>query len=302
MKTLSQVHEMINALTIDVEDYFNVSGFESSIRFEDWGSFKSRVERNTDRLLTVLNERGVKATFFVLGWTAENYPDLVRRIHKEKHEIASHSYSHRLIYKQTRKEFLEDLKRSKGLLENLIGEPVIGYRAPSYSIIKQSLWALDILMEEGLLYDSSIFPIRRDRYGIPNGNRFPYRVQGKNGKSIMEFPLSTVPILYNNIPIGGGGYLRLFPYQFTKWGLKRINRQEHQPAIVYLHPWEIDVDQPRIKGSFLSRFRHYIFIDRMEPRLKELILDFKFAPIRDLLPDYAADSHAHPKRSNIPTV
>ena len=273
---------MLNALTIDVEDYFNVSGFESNIRFEDWGSFQSRVERNTDRLLTILNENDVKATFFVLGWTAENYPDLVRRIHKEKHEIASHSYSHRLIYEQTQKEFLEDLKRSKGLLEGLIGEPVIGYRAPSYSITKDSLWALDLLMEEGFQYDSSIFPIRRDRYGIPNGNRFPYRIKGNSGRSIMEFPLSTVTIFSNNIPIAGGGYLRLFPYTFIKWGLKRINEQENQPIIIYLHPWEIDTGQPRLKGSLLSRFRHYIYLNKMEPRLKNLLQDFTFGTMKEL--------------------
>lgn len=273
---------MINALTIDVEDYFNVSGFESQIKFEDWDKFESRVERNTDRLLTILQESDVKATFFVLGWIAEKYPKLVGRIHGEGHEIASHSYAHRLVYKQTKKEFREDLKRSKGLLEDGIGDRVIGYRAPSYSITRESLWAIDILIEEGFLYDSSIFPIRRDRYGIPGSRRFPYTVDGHNGGVLLEVPLSTVTVLNTNIPIAGGGYLRLFPYGFIKWGLKKINEKEKQPAVIYLHPWEIDADQPRLHGSLLSRFRHYVYLNKMEQRLKSLLCDFKFNTMKDL--------------------
>lgn len=277
---------MINALTIDVEDYFNVSGFESRIKFEDWGKFQSRVECNTDRLLSILRKYDVKATFFVLGWTAERYPHLVKAIHQEGHEIASHSYAHRLVYKQTKEKFRQDLKKSKALLEDVIQERIIGYRAPSYSITKDSLWAVDILMEEGFLYDSSIFPIRRDRYGIPNGNRFPYKIHGHNGSAIMEFPLSTVRILNNNVPVAGGGYLRLFPYRFIKWGLKRINEREKQPVVVYLHPWEIDKDQPRMEGSMMSRFRHYVCLEKMEPRLQELLRDFKFSTMKDLFLEY----------------
>ena len=273
---------MINALTIDVEDYFNVSGFESHIRFEDWGKFEFRAEANTDRLLTILEENKVKATFFVLGWIAEKHPNLVKKIQREGHEIASHSYAHRLVYNQTQKEFREDLKRSKGILEGIIGEPIIGYRAPSYSIIKNSLWAMDILMEEGFLYDSSIFPIRRDRYGIPDGKRFPYLIYGKNEKTLMEFPLSTITILNAHIPIAGGGYLRLFPYRFIRWGLKRINEIEKQPIVVYLHPWEIDADQPRLQGTVLSRFRHYINLHKMELRLRKLLKDFSFVPMKEL--------------------
>jgi len=279
---------MVNVLTIDVEDYFNVSGFDSRIKFEDWEKFESRVEANTNRLLTILKEFNVKATFFVLGWTAERHPKLVQQIYQEGHEIASHSYAHRLIYKQSEKEFREDLKRSKAVLEDIIGEQVIGYRAPSYSIVKDSLWALDILIEEGFLYDSSIFPIRHDRYGIPNGNRFPYMIHGENGKSILEIPLSTVTVFNNNIPVAGGGYMRLFPYWFVRWGLKRINEKERQPAVIYFHPWEIDVDQPRLQGSLLSRFRHYVYLEKTEPCIKALLRDFKFSTMRDLFREQIA--------------
>ena len=273
---------MINAMTIDVEDYFNVSGFESRIKFEAWSNFESRVEANTNKLLTIMSKFDMKATFFVLGWIAEKYPKLIRQIQEEGHEIASHSYAHRLVYRQTEKEFREDLKRCKGLLEDIIGERVTGYRAPSYSIVKDSLWALNILMEEGFLYDSSIFPIRRDRYGIPNGNRFPYMIHGKNGSSILEIPLSTVVVLNNNIPVAGGGYIRLFPYWFVRWGLKRINEEENQPTVIYFHPWEFDPDQPRLPGGVLSRFRHYVFLNKTEPCLKALLSDFKFGTMRDL--------------------
>lgn len=276
---------MINALTIDVEDYFNVSGFESEIRYEDWGRYESRVERNTYKILTILNKFNVRATFFALGWIAERYPNLIRDINLEGHEIASHGYAHRLVYRQTEKEFREDLKRSKGLLEAIIGNRVIGYRAPSYSIIKDSLWALDILMEEGFLYDSSTFPIRRDRYGIPNGNRFPYMIYGKNKNAILECPLSTVVILNYRIPVAGGGYLRLFPYWFIEWGLRRINQRENQPAIIYLHPWEIDPDQPKIRARWINQFRHYINLDQMEIRLQRLLSTFSFAPIREVYAD-----------------
>jgi len=279
---------VINALTIDVEDYFNVSGFESSIKFEDWGNYQSRVEANTDKILEILQQANVKATFFVLGWISEKYPDIVRCIYREGHEVASHSYAHRLVYRQTPEEFREDLKRSKSMLEELIGDRVIGYRAPSYSITKKSLWAMDILMEEGILYDSSIFPIRRDRYGIPNGNRFPYTIIGKNGTSIVEIPLSTVTVFNQNIPIAGGGYLRLFPYRFIRWGLRKIIERENQSIIIYLHPWEMDKDQPRMEGSMMSRFRHYVGLEKMEPRLRELLRDFKFSTTKNLFLEYQA--------------
>jgi polysaccharide deacetylase family protein (PEP-CTERM system associated) len=285
---------MMNALSIDVEDYFNVSGFESHIRFEEWGRFERRVEANTDRLLAILGEHRVHATFFVLGWIAERHPTLVKRIHDAGHEIASHSYAHRLIYRQTPAQFREDLKRSKAILEEITGEKILGYRAPSYSIVKESLWALDILAEEGFLYDSSIFPIFHDRYGIPNGERFIYKIAGSQGRSIYEVPLSTVALFGKHLPIAGGGYLRLFPYRFIRWGLTQINQKERQPAIVYLHPWEIDVAQPRMQGSLLSTFRHYVNLHKTESRMVNLLKDFRFGTIRQLL-----DKHVDPVEQGV---
>lgn len=273
---------MLNALTIDVEDYYQVSGFESHIRFEQWPDYESRVVGNTWRLLEMLHFHRVKATFFVLGWIAERYPQVVLAIHKEGHEIASHGYRHRLLYNMSREEFRQDTERSKGLLEDLCGEPVLGYRAPSYSIIQETLWAIDILHELGFQYDSSIFPIHHDRYGIPNASRFPYFHSLSEGRKMLEFPLSTVQFLGRNVPIAGGGYLRLFPYAFIRWGIRRINEQEQRPAIVYLHPWEIDPGQPRVNGSRFSRFRHYVNLDKTEARLRRLLQDFRFAPLRSL--------------------
>ncbi len=273
---------MINALTIDVEDYYMVSGFTDVVKFEDWHRYESRVERNTIKLLEILDEHKVKATFFILGWVAERYPKLVMDIHNLGHEVACHSYNHRLVYDLTPEEFREDIRRAKGILQDITGRPVIGFRAPSYSIIKDSLWAFDILIDEGFSYDSSIFPIRRDRYGIPNGNRFPHLIYGKNKNAILECPLSTVVILNYHIPVAGGGYLRLFPYWFIEWGLRRINQKENQPAIIYLHPWEIDPDQPKIKTSRINQFRHYINLDRTQIRLQKLLSTFSFGPIREV--------------------
>ena len=284
----------LNVLTIDVEDYYQVSGFESVIRFEHWDRYESRVERNTYRILDILNEHKTKATFFILGWVAERFPGLVRRLHAEGHEIGSHSYAHKLIYRQTPAEFREDLKRSKGMLEDIISDRIIGYRAPSYSITKASLWAFDFLIEEGFLYDSSVFPIRRDRYGIPDAQRFPYRVSGTNGGSILEIPLSTVVILGTNIPVAGGGYLRLFPYSFIRWGLKHINEAEGRGAVIYIHPWEIDTHQPRLRGSLLSMFRHYISLDRTEPVLKKMLEEFQLHPMRRLYDQFTVSRQAQP--------
>jgi polysaccharide deacetylase family protein (PEP-CTERM system associated) len=272
---------MLNALTIDVEDYYQVSGFESVIRFEDWDRYESRVERNTHRILDILDAYSTKATLFVLGWVAERYPHLVRTIHSRGHEVASHGYAHRLVYRMTPAEFREEVRKVKTLLENITGEPAIGYRAASFSITKQSLWGLEILGEEGFQYDSSIFPIRRDRYGIPGYPRFPHRVE-LNSADLMEYPPSTVTVGKIQVPIAGGGYLRLFPYAFIRWGIRHLNEWEKQPAIVYLHPWEIDPEQPRILGSYLSRFRQYINLDRTEGVFTRLLQDFKFVPIREL--------------------
>jgi polysaccharide deacetylase family protein (PEP-CTERM system associated) len=271
---------IVNAMTIDVEDYFHVSVFDGLIPRTDWARLDSRVVANTDRLLEVLGE--TKGTFFVLGWVAERFPHLVRTITDAGHEIASHGFEHRLVYDQTPAAFREDVRKAKAALEQACGKPVIGYRAPSYSITPQSLWALDILIEEGYRYDSSIFPIRHDRYGIPLSPRHPYVLQRAAG-SLLEAPASTTMIGPLNLPVAGGGYFRILPYQWTRWGISRVNRDEQQPAIFYLHPWEIDPGQPRLKAGLLSRFRHYRNLDKTEDRLRRLLHDFKWAPMVEVL-------------------
>ena len=273
---------VLNAMTIDVEDYFQVSAFEGIAPRHTWDSFESRVVANTERLLTIFDEAGVKATFFVLGWVAERYPDLVRKIAGEGHEIASHGYAHRLVYDLTRDGFRDDVRRSKDLLESAAGARVYGYRAPSYSVTPRSLWALDILIEEGYGYDSSIFPIHHDRYGIPVSPRQPYVLEREAG-SLIEAPGSAIRVGPMNLPVGGGGYFRLLPYRWTQWGIARMNAREQRPAIFYLHPWEIDPDQPRLAAGRLSRFRHYRNLDQTETRLRRLLSDFQFGPMRQVL-------------------
>jgi len=287
----------VNALSIDVEDYFQVSNFSKVIRFSDWDKYQCRVERNTLYVLNVLNDFNVKATFFVLGWIAERYPQLIKNIHQEGHEIASHGYCHQLISSQTREEFREDTRKTKRILEDITGVDVIGYRAPAYSITQKSFWTFEVLIKEGFKYDSSILPIRSYHYGIPDTPRFPFVINGNptnpmnsvnsinsSDGFIIEFPISTVRLFANNLPIAGGGYFRLFPYQFTKWGLKKINQEENKPFIFYLHPWEFDPDQPRIKkASTLSKFRHYVNLEKTEPKLKRLLKDFNFSTVREVL-------------------
>ena len=273
---------MLNALSVDVEDYYQVSAFESVVRFEDWARRESRVEYSTHRVLDLLDEHEVKATFFVLGWVAERNHSLVRIISKRGHEVASHGYAHQLIYTQTPDQFREETRRAKEIVEDIIGQPIIGYRAASYSITTESLWALDILVEEGFRYDSSIFPIRHDRYGIPGQERFVHFLSGNGPLSITEIPLSTLRIAGLNFPVAGGGYFRLFPYALTHLALLHLNRREGQPAVVYFHPWEIDPDQPRIQADRISRFRHYTNLSRMEKKLRKLLTNFSFAPIREV--------------------
>ncbi len=273
---------MINALTIDVEDYYMVSAFADVVPFSAWGAYESRVEKSTSRILELLDGHGVKATFFTLGWVAERFPGLVRAIHTAGHEIGCHGYNHRLIYDLTPTEFREDVRKAKTILENIIGSPVIGYRAASYSIIKETLWALDVLIEEGFRYDSSIFPIHHDRYGMPGAERFSYMIK-RPGGMLKEFPPSTYRVLGQNIPIAGGGYLRLFPLQITKTAIRRINAREEQPVIVYLHPWEIDVDQPRVNGRRSSVLRHRINLHTTMPKLSTLLQEFSFRPLSALL-------------------
>jgi polysaccharide deacetylase family protein (PEP-CTERM system associated) len=365
---------MLNALTIDLEDYFQVHAFSDVIRFEDWGDYESRIERNVDRILEILSEAGhnsnfktqnsklnnsvpspqpsTKATFFVLGWNAERYSGLVQRIQKEGHEIACHGYAHKLIYTQSKGEFRQDIRKSKAILEDITGSEVIGYRAPSYSITNKSQWAFEVLLEEGFKYDSSIFPIHHDFYGLPTAPRFPFVISlnGDNKfefsflnvelnptqnstlithnsqlktqnsafkpqssvlevnsltdslihlysgvsepqnrstaapNSIIEFPISTVKLLGQNVPVSGGGYFRLLPYPIIRRALGSINQKENKPFIFYAHPWEFDTDQPRIKGvTHLSKFRHYLNLDKTEDRFRRLLKDFHFSSVRDIL-------------------
>ena len=273
---------VVNAMTIDVEDYFHVSLFDGVVPRSSWATMDSRVCSNTDRLLDLFAEHELLGTFFVLGWVAERFPELVRRIAAAGHEIASHGYGHRLVYDQTRVTFREDVRRAKRLLEDATGKQVAGYRAPSYSIVPKSLWALDVLIQEGYTYDASIFPVRHDRYGIPVSARHPYPIVRAAG-TIFEAPGSTTRIGPVNLPIAGGGYFRLLPYWWTRFGIRRVNQLESRPAIFYLHPWEIDPDQPRLPAGALGRVRHYRNLAHTENRLRQLLKDFRWAPLGRVL-------------------
>jgi len=273
---------VVNAMTIDVEDYFQVSAFDDVVKRDEWDTRPSRVVSNTTRLLQIFDQYSIKGTFFVLGWVADRFPALVRDIAAGGHELASHGYGHRIVYSQTPDEFREDVRRAKGAIEDVSGQIVGGYRAPSFSITKNSLWALDVLVEEGYRYDASIFPIRHDRYGIPDAPRHRHVITRPAG-TLTEAPGSTVRVLGSNLPVAGGGYFRILPYWWTRWGIARLNRTETQPAIFYLHPWEIDPDQPRLNVSRLSRFRHYRNLDKAEDRLKRLLTDFRFGMLKDVI-------------------
>ncbi len=294
---------LVNALSVDVEDYFHVSAFESVCPPETWGARELRVERNTERMLEILAEAGVSATFFVLGWVAERCPGLVRRIHAAGHEVASHGYGHRRVGGMDREAFRKDIRRSKALLEDLTGEAVLGYRAPSYSISPGSLWAFDEIVAAGYAYDSSVFPVRHDLYGLAEWPRFPFRLERLEGEgagnwvpveegvppdpareALVEVPITPVRVAGRNWPVAGGGYFRLFPYALTRRALRRIHRVDGHPFVFYVHPWEIDPGQPRISGAGLrSWFRHYVNLDKTEGKLRRLLGEFRFQPIRDLL-------------------
>ena len=278
--------QIVNAMTIDVEDYFHVSVFDGIVPRSEWATLESRVCRNTDRLLGILGEHGVRGTFFVLGWVADRHPGLVKQIADAGHEIASHGYGHRLVYDQTPAAFREDVRRAKRILEDASGQPVVGYRAPSYSIVPRSLWALDVLIEEGHTYDASIFPIRHDRYGIPVSARHPYLIERRSGR-IVEAPASTTEVGGTHLPIAGGGYFRLLPYGWTQWGIRRVNQTEGRPVIFYLHPWEIDPEQPRLPVGFLGRVRHYRNLDQTESRLRQLLGEFAWGSLRSVLPSFS---------------
>jgi polysaccharide deacetylase family protein (PEP-CTERM system associated) len=262
---------LANALTVDVEDYFQVSALAPHVGHHRWHTMECRVERNIDRLLKLFDDHSAKATFFTLGWIAERYPAMVREIVARGHELASHGTSHRRANEQSRDEFRADVVGARRKLEDIGGVTVRGYRAPSFSIGHGNLWAFDCLAEAGYAYSSSIYPVRHDHYGMPDAPRFAHRLE--NG--LLELPISTTRVMSRNLPAGGGGFFRLLPYRASRWAIQRVNRVDGQPAIFYFHPWEIDPHQPRIPGvGAKTRFRHYVNLDRTESRLKRLLSDF----------------------------
>jgi len=278
-----------NALTIDVEDYFQVSAFAPYIRRDEWDSRECRVERNVNRILDLLARRGTRATFFTLGWVAERYPQIVRRIVADGHELASHGYGHERASDLDLQAFTEDVTRAKGILEDIGGVPVLGYRAPSFSIGTGNLWAFDALARAGYRYSSSIYPIAHDHYGMPDSPRFAYPVGG----GLLEVPVTTVRLLNRNLPSSGGGYFRLLPYPLSRWLIGRVNAADREPAVFYFHPWEIDPGQPRVAGiDAKTRFRHYVNIPRMESKLQQLLEDFRWGRMDEIflprLPQAAA--------------
>ncbi len=275
---------MRNALSIDVEDYFHVSAFRQQISRASWPSFESRVEANTDKTLALLSESNTSATFFVLGWVAERYPNVVRAIADQGHEIACHGFSHQLIYQQSIDEFRAETQRAKLLLEDQCGAAVDGYRAASFSITDQSRWALDVLVECGFRYDSSLFPVKHDLYGTEVDSEHPHVLTAPCGASIVEFPMTVVEVLGVRVPVSGGGYFRLYPYPLTNALLRKRNASG-APFVFYLHPWELDPEQPRIDAPLLSRFRHYNKLGACEHRLRRLLGDFSFTTIDNVLAD-----------------
>jgi len=269
--------EMIrkNAMTVDVEDYFQVSAFEPYIAKEKWDTLPQRVEKNTHQILDIFEDSGIKATFFTLGWVAERYPGLIRRIIQDGHELASHGYEHIRVTEQTPDEFRIDVSRPKKILEDMSGHEIKGYRAASYSIGAKNLWALDVLQEEGFKYSSSIYPVKHDLYGMPEAPRFIY--EPIENQDFKEIPITTVRFANKNLPCGGGGFFRFYPYAFSKWAFNRVNNHEDQSGIFYFHPWEIDPEQPRQQSlSLKTRTRHYLNLDKMECRIKRLLTDFNW--------------------------
>ena len=276
---MSQTGSDLNALTIDVEDYFQVSAFAPYIKRSEWNTRECRIERNVGRILDNLLKRDTKATFFTLGWIAERYPALIRRIVAEGHELASHGYGHERASDLTEVAFYEDIRVAKQILEDMCGVEVKGYRAPSFSIGQGNLWAFDSLVRAGYQYSSSVYPIQHDHYGMPDSPRFAYRVRPE----LLEIPVTTLRIFNKNLPSSGGGYFRLLPYFISKWMLNRVNSDDRQPGIFYFHPWEIDADQPRVSGvDSKTRFRHYVNISRMEGKINQLLGDFKWGRMDEI--------------------
>ena len=282
---------MMNALTVDVEDYYHVSAFERYVSRDQWDSYPSRVVPNTRRLLELFARHSVRATFFVLGWVGHRFPSLVKEIADAGHEVGCHSYWHRLIYEQTPANFVKDLKQGRDVLQEAIGKSVTAYRAPSWSITERSQWALDILAQEGFSHDSSIFPIHHDRYGIPNANPFPYKIELESGR-LWEFPPSVIRVAGLNIPVSGGGYFRLYPARWTASGLVRVNRRSAQPFLFYIHPWEIDPDQPRIAASWSARWRHSLNLASTGRKLDWLLSQFRFGPMTEVIEQHECRTSA----------
>jgi polysaccharide deacetylase family protein (PEP-CTERM system associated) len=270
---------LTNALTVDVEDYFQVSAMGPHIARDSWDAQPCRVERNVQRLLAMFAQHGAHATFFTLGWVAERYPQLVRDIVAGGHELASHGYGHLRASDQSQADFAQDVRRAKALLEDIGGKEVQGYRAPSFSIGHANAWAFDVLLDAGYRYSSSVYPVQHDHYGMPDAPRFPYAAR----PGLTEIPITTTRVLGRNLPAGGGGYFRLAPYRLSRWALRRVNAIDRHPAIFYMHPWEIDPGQPRIAGTGLkTRFRHYVNLSRTEPRLAQLLQDFNWGRVDEV--------------------
>ena len=274
---------VLNAFSVDVEDWYQVSDFEAQVRFDEWDRYESRVVANTRRVLSLLDEFGVKGTFFILTWNAERHPELVEDIASRGHEVATHGYAHRLVYEQGRDIYRQDLERSQQILERLTGKRARGYRAPSFSVTAKSMWALDVMLECGIEYDSSIFPVQDALYGVPGALRFPFVIHSVGERQLVEFPMTTARVGKRNLPLGGGAYLRVLPYPYMRWGMRRVNK-EGQSAVVYLHPWEIDPEHPRLHSRGKRGVSsHYINLRAMEDKLRRLLSDFRFAPVSEVL-------------------
>ncbi len=272
---------MLNALSVDVEDYFHVEAFAGKIRYEQWESYTSRVEYNIGRILELFDRYNVKATFYILGWVADRFPHLSAEIAGCGHEVGCHGYAHRRIQTLTPAQFTEDLHKATAILTDQVQRPIRCYRAPSFSVVSSTMWALDILGDQGYVFDSSIFPVHHDLYGVPDAERFPHWQVSSSGYHLFEFPPSTVRSAKNNWGVAGGGYLRLVPYGPTYWAIRRINEVEQQPAMVYFHPWEIDPDQPVIQAGIRSTLRHYTNLKSMVGKIERLLKDFEFTTVSD---------------------
>lgn len=275
--------DITDAMSVDLEDYFHVEAFADLILRSQWHSFPRRVRENTERVLALFERHQCRATFFVLGWVAEREPSLIRQVADAGHEVACHSYFHYRVNTLTPEQFREDLRRAKSVIEDAAGVKVLGFRAPTFSIVKESLWALDVLAEEGFEYDSSIFPIHHDRYGMPDAPRFAHWRELSSGRSICEVPMATVRLAQQNLPAAGGGYLRLLPMRYTRWAIERIHSRDRQPAILYFHPWEVDPEQPRLGANWKTQIRHYAGLRKTEARLDRILSEHRVEPIINLV-------------------